>query len=148
VTFLFVITGVNLRGLSGETTVDWIEGGLNVRDAAVTDRLRKLVAKVTSLTKEGGLLWERQVGSAHRYARWNNNLLILGPDNPVSDTDVPRYLFITPFDSPSCIEINSVDEQLGQDVLDLVTAVESHTKNESPTDPFAMTDDFLTTLTD
>lgn len=119
-----------------------------MRDAAVTDRLRKLVAKVTSLTKEGGLRWERQVGSAHRYARWNNNLLILGPDNPASDTDVPRYLFVTPFDSPSCIEINSVDEQLGQDVLDLVTAVESSTNNESPTDPFAVTDDFLTTLTD
>ena len=119
-----------------------------VRDAAVTDRLRKLVAKVTSLTREGGLHWERQVGSAHRYARWNNNLLILGPDSPLSDTSVSRYLFITPFDSPSCIEISSNDEQLGQEVLDLVTAVESSTKGEPPTDPFAVADDFLTALTE
>jgi|ERR1700682_3466815 len=119
-----------------------------VRDSKVTDRLRKLVAKVTSLTREGDVHWERQVGSAHRYARWNNNLLILGPDNPLSDTRVSRYLFITPFDSPSCIEINSRDEQLGQDVLDLVAAVESSTKDEPPTDPFAVTDHFLSTLTD
>jgi hypothetical protein len=119
-----------------------------VRDATVTDRLRKLVAKVTSLTREGGLQWERQVGSAHRYARWGNNLLILGPDNPLSQTGVSRYLFVTPFDSPSCIEINSGDEQLGQDVLDLVAAVESSTRDEPPTDPFAVTDDFLSTLTD
>ena len=119
-----------------------------VRDAAVTDRLRKLVAKVTASTKAGELRWERQVGSAHRYARWNNNLLILGPDNPLSDTSVSRYLFVTPFDSPSCIEINSSDEQLGADVLALVAAVESATSGEAPTDPFAVTDEFLSTLTD
>src|SRR3984893_16949449 len=103
------------------------------RDASVTDRLQKLIARVISLTREGGLRWERQVGSAHRYARWNNNLLILGPDNPLSETGVSRYLFITPFDSPSCIEINSSDEQLGQNVLDLVAAVESSTKGATPT---------------
>jgi hypothetical protein len=118
------------------------------RDAAATDRLQKLLAKVASLTRAGGLHWERQVGSAHRYARWNNNLLILGPDNPLSDTSVSRYLFVTPFDSPSCIEINSSDQQLGQEVLDLVAAVESATTDEPPTDPFAVTDDFLSTLTD
>jgi hypothetical protein len=54
------------------------------------------------------LHWERQQGSAHRYARWNNNLLILGPAD-VDDKRVPRYLFITPFDSPDCIEANSED---------------------------------------
>lgn len=118
------------------------------RDAAVTDRLQKLVAKVATLTRAGGLHWERQVGSAHRYARWNNNLLILGPDHPLSDTGVARYLFITPFDSPSCIEINSSDEQLGAGVLDLVAAVEESTKDEPPTDPFAVTNDFLGRLTD
>ena len=118
-----------------------------VREATVTDRLHKLVAKVTALTRTGDLHWERQVGSAHRYARWNNNLLILGPDNPASDASVPRYLFVTPFDSPSCIEINSNDEQLGQEVLDLVAAVES-TSDEPPTDPFAVTDEFLRSLTD
>ena len=119
-----------------------------VRDVAVTDRLRKLVAKVAALTRDGGLRWERQVGSAHRYARWNNNLLILGPDNPLGDSGVSRYLFITPFDSPSCIEINSSDEQLGQDVLDLVAAVESATRDEPPTDPFAVTDEFFSILND
>jgi hypothetical protein len=117
------------------------------REAGVTDRLRQLVAKVASLTRNGGLTWQRQVGSAHRYARWNNNLLILGPDVSLSDTSVPRYLFVTPFDSPKCIEINSSDEELGQDVLDLVAAVEVATTNEPPTDPFAVTDDFLSTLT-
>ena len=118
------------------------------RDAKVTDRLHKLVAKVMSLTRAGELAWERQVGSAHRYARWNNNLLILGPDNPISDTDVPRYLFVTPFDSPSCIEISSNDEELGQDVLDLAGVVEFSTRDAPSTDPFAVTDDFLSTLTD
>ena len=119
-----------------------------MRDAAVTNRLRKLVASVTSLTRTGGLRWERQVGSAHRYARWNNNLLILGPDSPLDDTAVERYLFVTPFDSPKCIEINSNDEELGQELLDLVAVVESATKDEQPTDPFAVTDDFLSNLSD
>ncbi len=118
------------------------------RDVTVTDRLRKMVARVAALTREGGLHWERQVGSAHRYARWNNNLLILGPDNPLSDTNRSRYLFVTPFDSPTCIEISSSDEQLGQDVLDLAVAVESSTIDEPPTDPFAVTDEFLNALTD
>jgi hypothetical protein len=117
-------------------------------DTAITERLRKLVTRVTALTREGELHWERQVGSAHRYARWNNNLLILGPDNPLSDTSVSRYLFITPFDSPACIELNSSDEQLGPHVLDLVAAVESSGTDEPPTDPFAITDDFLSTLTE
>src|SRR5258708_6198726 len=97
------------------------------RDAGVTERLRQLVAKAVSLTRAGGLNWQRQVGSAHRYASWNNNLLILGPDVSLSDTSVPRYLFVTPFDSPKCIEINSNDEELGQYVLDLVAAVETAT---------------------
>ena len=117
-------------------------------DAAVVDRMRKLVTKVASLTSAGELHWERQVGSAHRYARWNNNLLILGPDNPFNDTNVSRYLFITPFDSPSCIEINSDDEHLGREVIDLVAAVEAATRGEAPTDPFAVTDAFLRTLAD
>ena len=118
------------------------------RDAAVTDHLRKLVGKVTSLTREGVLHWERRIGSAHRYARWNNNLLILGPDHPLSDTSIARYLFVTPFDSPSCVEINSDDEELGQDIRLLVEAVESSTRDEPPTDPFAISEDFLSTLTD
>src|SRR5882762_5033188 len=102
------------------------------RDPATTDRLRNLIAKLQSLTTSGGLHWERQVGSAHRYARWNNNLLILGPAAPLDDK-VPRYLFITPFDSPACVEVNSQDEELGEQVLALVTAVEAASKDEPPT---------------
>jgi len=90
------------------------------RDSATTDRLRNLIAKLQSLTMSGGLHWEKQVGSAHRYARWNNNLLILGPSTPLSDTSVPRYLFVTPFDSPDCIEINSEDAELGSAVIGLL----------------------------
>jgi hypothetical protein len=117
------------------------------RDAATTDRLRKLVASIESLTSAGELHWERQVGSAHRYARWNNNLLILGPDTPLSDESVPRYLFITPFDSPQCIEINSEDAELGAAVMKLVQTVESTSKDEPQTDPFAITDELLGRIT-
>lgn len=118
------------------------------RDAATTDRLRQLISRLVSMTTEGGLHWESQVGSAHRYARWSNNLLILGPSAPLSDKHVPRYLFVTPFDSPACIEINSDDEELGHAVSELVAAVESATKDEPPTDPFALTDDVLARLAD
>ncbi len=113
------------------------------RDSATTNRLNILLAQLVSLTKNGQLHWERQLGSAHRYARWKNNLLILGPSAPLSDTKVPRYLFITPFDSPACVEINSGDEKLGSSVMDLVAIVEQTSKNEPPTDPFALTDEVL-----
>jgi hypothetical protein len=113
------------------------------RDPAATNRLSNLLAQLISLTKSGELHWERQVGSAHRYARWKNNLLILGPADPLSDTPLPRYLFITPFDSPACVEINSSDEDLGSSVMELVAAVEQMSKGEPPTDPFALTDEVL-----
>jgi hypothetical protein len=116
------------------------------RDAATTDRLRQLISRLGSMTKDGALHWEREAGSAHRYARWNNNLLILGPDAPLSDKHVPRYLFVTPFDSPACLEINSNDEELGHALSELVGAVESATRDEPPTDPFALTDDVLARL--
>lgn len=118
------------------------------RDTASTERLRVLISKLTSLTAAGELHWDRQLDSAHRYARWNNHLLILGPSSPLDDRSTPRYLFITPFDSPSCIEINTGDEELGQLVWDLVAVVESSTSNEPPTDPFAVTEDFLNRLTE
>ena len=118
------------------------------RDSATTGRLQNLISKIEGLTNKGELHWERQIGSAHRYARWNNNLLILGPSATVSDTSVQRYLFITPFDSPACIEINSNDEQLGHAVSELVATVESATRDEPVTDPFALTDDVLARLTD
>jgi hypothetical protein len=116
------------------------------RDAPTNQRLANLVEQLVSLTKTGELHWERQRGSAHRYARWKNNLLILGPAEPL-ETHLPRYLFITPFDSPACVEINSSDDQLGDAVMRLVTTVEESSKEEPPTDPFAITDEILARLT-
>jgi hypothetical protein len=116
------------------------------RDPATTERVRNLVAKIESLTESGELHWERQAGSAHRYARLHNHLVILGPATPLSDTSVPRYLFITPFDSPDCVEINSSDPELGGAVLKLVREVESASAGEPPTDPFAITDQLLERL--
>jgi hypothetical protein len=117
------------------------------RDSATTDRLRNLISKLESLTDSGELHWERQTGSAHRYARWNDNLLILGPAAPLSDKSGPRYLFITPFDSPHCIEINSDDKELGPALMRLAQEVETASSNEPPTDPFAITSDLLERLT-
>src|SRR5437016_14442182 len=105
------------------------------RNTATTERLRNLISKIEATTKSGELHWERQAGSAHRYARLNNNLLILGPATPASDSIVPRYLFITPFDSPDCIEVNSDDAALGAAVMALVTTVEDRSQNEPATDP-------------
>jgi hypothetical protein len=116
------------------------------RDSATTDRLRNLIAKLQSLTASGELHWERQTGSAHRYARWNNNLVILGPATPLSEKNISRYLFITPFDSPDCIEINSDDAELGSAVIGLVREVETVSRDESPTDPFAVTEQLLERL--
>lgn len=110
------------------------------RDPATIEHLRNLITRIESLTASGELHWERQLGSAHRYARLNNNLLILGPATPLSDTSVPRYLFVTPFDSPNCIEINSDDAELGAAVMKLTQEVERVSKNEAPTDPFAIDD--------
>ena len=118
-----------------------------MRDKAKTGRLATLMAQLLALTKNGELHWERQLGSAHRYARWNNNLLILGPAESLSDSKIPRYLFITPFDSPSCIEINSNDEELGGALMDLVAMVEQKSKHEPPTDPFGLSDEELSRLT-
>lgn len=116
------------------------------RDAESVARLQSLLTQINSLTEKGELHWERQVNSAHRFARWNNNLLILGPDAPLDETATPRYLFITPFDSPACIELNSADEQFGPNVLKLAKAVELASKDEPPTDPFALTEDILSRL--
>jgi len=114
------------------------------RDSAKTERLRNLIARIESQTEGGELHWERQAGSAHRYARLNNNLLILGP--ATSDPNVPRYLFITPFDSPDYVEVNSDDPELGPAVIKLAQAVEVASKNKPATDPFAITDQLLERL--
>ena len=116
------------------------------RDTATTYRLRNLIAKLSSLTAGGSLHWEKQAGSAHRYARWNNHLVILGPSSPLSDRSVPRYLFLTPFDSPDCIEVNSEDPVLGSVLMDLVREVETVASNEPPVDPFAITEQLLERL--
>lgn len=110
------------------------------------ERLRALLAQITALTTTNDIHWERQLNSAHRYARWNNNLLILGPNVPLDQSEVARYLFITPFDSPDCIEVNSSDAELGAAVLALVHAVEAQTHDEPPVDPFAVTDELLQRL--
>ena len=107
------------------------------RDQATTERLQKLIEHITSLTQTGELHWERQQGSAHRYARWNNNLIILGPAD-IEDRSVPRYLFVTPFDSPHCIEANSEDPVLGQAILALFDKVDAATKNQAAVDPFSV----------
>lgn len=116
------------------------------RDQTMTERLRTLLAQLTSLTEQRQLHWERQVGSAHRYARWKNNLMILGPAQPLSETKIPRYLFITPFDSPACVEINSQDDELGNELMNLVAAVEKSSSAEPATDPFALSEDVLSRL--
>lgn len=116
------------------------------RDPETLDRLRRFIDQLTSLTAKHELQWERQSGSAHRYARLNNNLIILGPAAPVSESHVPRYLFITPFDSPQCIEINSNDIELGAAVLKLVQEVEALTEDQPTTDPFAINTEFLNRL--
>src|SRR5213080_2810579 len=113
------------------------------RNTATTERLRNLISKIEATTKSGELHWERQAGSAHRYARLSNNLLILGPAAPASDSSIPRYLFITPFDSPDCIEVNSDDAELGSAVIKLVQTVENASQHEPATDPFAITDQLL-----
>ena len=117
-----------------------------LREAPTTEKLANLIEQLTNLTTSGELHWDRQYGSAHRYARWKNNLLILGPAKPL-DSNVPRYLFITPFDSPACVEINSDDAELGGAIMRLVSKVEEASQQEPPTDPFAITDDVLARLT-
>jgi len=117
-----------------------------VRNPATTERLRNFISKIESATESGQLPWERQAGSAHRYARLNNNLLILGPAASLKDTHIPRYLFITPFDSPDCVEINSDDGDLGPAVMKLVGLVEERSQAQPATDPFAVTDQLLERL--
>jgi hypothetical protein len=116
------------------------------RDQVTNDRLSKLLAQLISLTEKKEVHWEREVGSAHRYARWKNNLLILGPAAPLSDSKTPRYLFITPFDSPACVEINSNDPDLGEALKKLVATVENASQSEPPTDPFSITEDIISRL--
>ena len=115
------------------------------RDQTTTERLQRLIAHLSALTQSGELHWERQQGSAHRYARWNNNLLILGPAD-VDDKRVSRYLFITPFDSPDCVEVNSEDPVLGSKVRALFDEVDAATRNQPAVDPFSVNSAILDRL--
>ena len=117
------------------------------RDQETNDRLSKLLQQLISLTQNGELHWERRLGSAHRYARWKNNLLILGPAESPGESKAPRYLFMTPFDSPSCVEINSSDDVLGEALLELVRVVEQTSQDEPPTDPFGLSEEELSRIT-
>jgi hypothetical protein len=99
---------------------------------------RELLAQLTSHTATGSLKWERQRNSAHRYARWNNNLLILGPTASLDDHEIPRYLFLTPFTAPTGIEITTEDSGMRAPLLALVYAVEAATAVQAPRDPFAL----------
>lgn len=110
------------------------------------ERLAQLLGQLNAMTKSGELHWDRQAGSAHRYARWKDNLLILGPAEAISDSKVPRYLFVTPFNSPACVEINSNDPELGGSLMQLVAAVERASSLEPATDPFALSEEELDRL--
>ena len=109
-------------------------------------QLAKLLSQLQDLTQNGKLHWDREKGSAHRYARWNNNLLILGPAEPISEAGLPRYLIVTPFNSPACVEINSSDPELGAALMKLIATVERVSSNEPPTDPFAISEEDLDRL--
>jgi hypothetical protein len=106
-------------------------------EEAVAER-GALLAQLTSLTSSGSLKWERQRNSAHRYARWNNSLLILGPTASLDDPKIPRYLFLTPLTSPTGIEITTEDPDLRAPLLALLNAVETATAQQAPRDPFAL----------
>ena len=113
-----------------------------------TERLRGVLAKLIELTTTGELHWERQAHSSHRYSKWKNHLLIIGPELDSDDRSTPRYLFLTPFDSPDHLEVNSEDEELGHLVLALVDAVNAATAGAPPADPFAVSESFLDSLTE
>src|SRR5260370_19015205 len=105
------------------------------RDQVLTERLRLLLAELTSVTVSGTLCWERQLYSAHRYARWNDNMLILGPTASLDDPEIPRYLFLTPLNSPTASEITTEDAELRAALLALVCRIRgrnSRPKAERP----------------
>jgi len=116
------------------------------RDPTTTARLMAMLANILLLTRSGKVHWKRQVGSAHRYTTWNNNLFIIGPTDATPESNIPRYLFVTPLDSPAHVEINSNDEELGPPLLGLIKAVDDATRGTRAVDPFALTDDVLTRL--
>jgi hypothetical protein len=119
------------------------------RETATTERLSTLLDKLRRLTSDGTISWERQSGSSHRYARWKEKLLIIGPHTSVDASDDRiRYLFLTRIDSPLSLEISSADPDLGEGLTSLIDAVETATAHKPPTDPFAVNAAILEELTD
>jgi hypothetical protein len=118
-----------------------------IRDSALTERLRALLAQITALTASGTLHWTKQIHSSHRYAEWNGILLLLGPDVPLEDHKTPRFLHITPLFKPQWTEVSSVDPELHDSLLALIYSVEAATVHQQPIDPFALTDQLLKSLT-
>jgi hypothetical protein len=116
------------------------------RDPNTTARLSAMLKRLLHLTRSGEVDWQRQMGSAHRFATWSNHLFILGPTESPEESKAPRYLFITPLDSPGHIEINSSDQQLSPALYELIRAVDDATRSSTPVDPFALTDDVLSRL--
>jgi len=116
------------------------------RDPTTTARLAAMLANILLLTRSKKVHWKKQLGSAHRFTTWNNNLFIIGPTDATPGSNIPRYLFVTPLDSPAHVEINSNDEELGPQLLELIKAVDAATRGTRAIDPFALTDDVLTRL--
>jgi hypothetical protein len=116
------------------------------RDPALNEQLRQLLAQLTSLTANGTIHWQKQAHSAHRYAEWNNIVLVLGPSVSIEDHKTPRYLHITRLFEPQWQEVSSDDPELRTSLLALVYAVEAATVHQPPTDPFALTDELLKQL--
>ena len=116
------------------------------RDPTTTARLAAMLANILLLTRNKKVHWKKQIGSAHRFTTWNNNLFIIGPTDATAGSSIPRYLFVTPLDSPAHVEINSNDEELGPQLLELTKAVDDATRTTKAIDPFALTDDVLTRL--
>ena len=110
-------------------------------DLQLIEQQHQLLLRLTALTKAGSLRWEKQKGSFHRFADWDGVLLILGPGELFPNHKAYRYLHITPLFSLKWLEINSGDPKLHDSLLQLISAVEAATKDQQPTDPFALTND-------
>ncbi len=110
-------------------------------DSRLIEQQRQLLIQLTALTAKGSLHWEKQKGSSHRFANWDEVLLILGPGEPLPNNKTFHYLHITPLFSSKWLEINSNAPKLHDLLLQLRAAVEEATKDQSATDPFALTSD-------
>jgi len=115
------------------------------RTPALTEQLCLLLAQITTLTASSLLHWEKHAYSSHYYAKWDEVLMILGPDAPLKDHEITRYLHITPLFSLERIEIESDDPDLRVPMLALVYAVEAATvhQHQPLTEPLTLTDELL-----